>query len=244
VISLISLNWNTTDMLIRLYESAIKNTLNEFQLVVLDNGSNDLEYQKLYEYFKPKKLVIVIRLEKNIGFAAGNNCALKHANGTEIIFINSDIIIEEEKWDEKFSKVLNSDNVGIAGCAYHPLIWTKSGDFKIQPLATEPVESQSVQGAFFGMHGLIIQKIVLQDKFLFDENFKFAQYEETDLCFRIRKMGLKVIWFPLKHVHDYNHSGTKTNNYQLSDEIRNYEDFKNNVQRNKALFIEKHKDIL
>jgi O-antigen biosynthesis protein len=248
MISIVTLNWNTTAMTIRLYESLKKYTKDNFCFYVLDNGSEQQQYKQLFDILTQNEFLInITRSEKNLGFAAGNNVICKNIRRFDhghVFFINSDIIIEEQDWDLKMIEILNQENTGITGCAYHPLIWDANGNFHIQPLSNIPVKSQSVQGAFFGVHKDLFDKLIDNDNFIFDENFKYAQYEETDLCFRIRKKGYNVMWQPIKHVHDHNNSSTKKNGYHLNDEIKNITDFKNNSEKNKKLLVEKHKDIL
>lgn len=240
--TIICLNWNTAQSTIRLYKSLIENTSNHFDVIILDNGSNTKDYNLLTENIKD---ATIIRQEKNLGFAAGNNQALKYVKHNDfVVFINSDIVIQEKNWNEKFEKIFEDKTVGIVGCAYHPLKWTKDGQFHIQLITDHAVESESVQGAFFAINGELYKCLIEKDDYVFDEQFKYAQYEETDLCFRVRKMNYKVYWLPLKHLHEHNKSATKINGYHLNDEIKNINDFKANSERNKQLFIKRHMNFL
>jgi GT2 family glycosyltransferase len=245
MISIISLNWNTTNMMIRLYESLIKTTKNEFNLIIVDNGSRKEELEKLDEYFIEMKNVFIESLPENIGFAAGNNHGLGLVDVIKekyIFFINSDIIVEENEWDIKLIEVLKREDVGIVGCAYHPLKWTKDARFQIQPIPEIPVESESVQGAFFGIKTEITEELIENGQPIFDEEFKFAHYEETDLQFRIIQLGYKCFFVPCKHIHDHNKSATKCNGYKLNSEIQNEQQFKMNSERNRQRLLEKHKE--
>ena len=244
MIHLLTLNWNTTNMLIRLYESAKNNSKNKFSMIIVDNGSDSFEKFTLDSYSNFDNLSITFN-EQNEGFSKGNNIGLmsrKFNDDDIIIFVNSDIIINEKNWDEKFEKVFCDQSIGIIGCSYHPLEWTKNGDFKIKPLPTTLTQSETVQGAFFATKWKILKKLYENDKCYFDENFKMAQYEDTDLCIRIMKLGYKCMFMPLNHVHDHHHSATKKNGYKLNSEINDINVFKNNAQRNKQLLLKKHTD--
>lgn len=266
---LIVLNWNTTDLLINMFESACKNSSLQFKTIIVDNGSIDSEFEKLKNYFKNKLNlyneknlfenykdniygfknkdfnVELKRLPKNIGFAAGNNVALDllECDYELVFFVNSDIIIDEVKWDNKFNDVFLNKEVGVSGCAYHPLKWSSEGRFLIQKISETAIESESVQGAFFSIPFKLLKELKNKDNFIFDEKFKFAHYEETDLCFRIMNIGYKCIWFPLKHQHLHEKSSTKKNGYKLSEEIKNVDDFKSNSERNRLYLFEKHKEF-
>lgn len=245
--SSIILNWNTTDLLIGMYESAVKLASKEMQFIIIDNGSRENEVHKLEKYFVDKTNVKIKKLPQNIGFAAGNNVALEMVEDTcdLVFFINSDIVIQEEAWDKKFEEVLENfkvDNVKIAGSAYHPLTWSRDARFKIQPLISFPVLSESVQGAFFAIPYKILKEQKEIDGHFFDEEFRFAHYEETDLQFRIMKR-YKCVWFPCRHVHLHDKSSTKSNGYNLCKEIKNINDFKQNSERNRQRLLTKHKEF-
>lgn len=241
--TIISLNWNTTDLLINMFESACATACRQFKTVIVDNGSRKEEHEKLVNYFSEKQDVVLKSLHKNVGFAAGNNIGLSLIKKSDLVFfINSDIVIEESGWDLKY-EILFKENVGIIGCAYHPIKWNKLGRFQIQEKTDCPLESESVQGAFFSIPFNLLLEVQKKDGFLFDENFKFAHYEETDLQFRIMKMGYKCIWFPLLHTHLHSKSATKSNGYKLSDEIQNEQQFKANSEKNRQLLYNKHIDF-
>lgn len=244
MICIIALNWNTTDMMIRLYESLERTTSNYYSFIIVDNGSRKEEVEKLDKYFSGISNVYIKKLEKNVGFAAGNNCGLDLVYDLDeqyIFFINSDIIVEERNWDSKLIDVLSREDVGVVGCAYHPLKWSRDARFHIQPIVDHAVESESVQGAFFGIKMKTTYELF---GIVFDENFKFAHYEETDLQFRIIQLGYKCYWVPVKHVHDHNKSATKANGYKLCEDIQNEQQFKANSERNRQLLFLKHKDWL
>lgn len=272
--TIITLNWNTTELLIGLFESIQKNTSSFFELIIVDNGSVDQEFDKLkkyfddahdkyskgkhrissltnkiYQYYNEEQHVVIKRLSKNLGFAAGNNIGISLIKETSnsndlpvnIVFINSDIVIEENNWCDKFEQVFKDKDVGVVGASYHPLRWTRDCRFELQPIPNQPIESESVQGAFFSIPYEILKQVKEKDGCWFDENFKFAHYEETDLCFRIMDLGYKCFWTPCKHLHLHNKSSTKKNGYKLSDEIQNINDFKANSERNRLLLSSKHK---
>jgi len=239
MISIVVLNWNTAELLINLYKSIINNSSENVEVIIVDNGSESADFNKLYDNVI-KYNPCIIKSEENKGFAAGNNLGLKHVTGDLIVFINSDIEIKEKNWDVKFRNFFKND-IGVVGCAYHPLKWTKDGRFKIQPLVEESIISETVQGAFFAVPKNILNELKEKDGYFFDENFKFAHYEETDMQLRIMELGYKTLWIPLKHEHHHNQSATKKNGYKLNEYIQNEVQFKQNSEKNRQLLIKKHK---
>jgi len=260
--SIITLNWNTTKLLIGLYESLLKNTKEKFEFIIVDNGSKKDELKLLLSYFnqelntnaqtvaffdEKENRIIIHRERENRGFAAGNNEAISYAEGSVISFINSDIVVDEKDWDQKVFDILGED-VGCVGCAYHPLKWDKNANFHIQPVPSESVDSETVQGAFFSVTERALDDIKIMpkkmsmyfQKWFDDDNFPMAHYEETDLQLRMMQKGYKIKWIPIKHQHLHNRSATKSNGYHLNDDIKDMNDFKRNSNNNKMNLLKKH----
>lgn len=254
-IHLLSLNWNTAKLMKQMMASAIKfkeTPDQDFYIHIVDNGSNNNEALTITkDYFEIKNKndetnFSIQPLSENIGFSAGNNVGLREIEAMNpeeddlVVFINSDIEITEQGWDTKFIKIFEDRKVGVAGCAYHPLVWSRDGRFKIQPIPKEPVESEGVQGAFFAVPWGVLRLIKRNDMW-FQESYKLAQYEEIDMMLTIiDELYLKCIYFPLKHLHHHNNSATKANGYKLSKDIQNINDFKANAERNRRLLMKNH----
>jgi GT2 family glycosyltransferase/glycosyltransferase involved in cell wall biosynthesis len=64
-----------------------------YEVIVVDNASNDGSAEFLDEYSAGFSQMHVIRLETNRGFAAGNNLAAKTARGEFLVFLNADTIV-------------------------------------------------------------------------------------------------------------------------------------------------------
>lgn len=64
-----------------------------YEIIVIDNGSVDDTVARIKEDFPGVKLV---ELGKNLGFARGNNEALKHAGGEYLVFMNQDLVCHRE----------------------------------------------------------------------------------------------------------------------------------------------------
>ena len=67
----------------------------DMQVVIIDNGSDNDSYTKLVEEFLEFKNIYVIKNEKNLGYARGNNVGIDFLRKKNIDFIlvcNSDIV--------------------------------------------------------------------------------------------------------------------------------------------------------
>ena len=87
-IAIVILNWNGKKMLQQFLPSIIQHSVSDADIYVADNGSVDDSVSFIHENFPEIK---VIMLEKNYGFAAGYNHALKHIAAEYYILLNSDV---------------------------------------------------------------------------------------------------------------------------------------------------------
>ena len=94
-VTVIVLNWNGKDLTIECLESLKQANYSNFNILVVDNGSTDGSVELLKEKF-PEVSILV--LEKNLGYAAGNNRgfdSLKPDQPKFVIFLNNDTIVDE-----------------------------------------------------------------------------------------------------------------------------------------------------
>jgi len=98
-IAIIILNWNGWRDTIECLESLFKIEYPNFQVVVVDNGSNDESIQRLNAWSEGKINIEIISLEENLGFARGNNVGIKRAleiNPDYILILNNDTVVEPD----------------------------------------------------------------------------------------------------------------------------------------------------
>ena len=89
MISVIMLTYNRENFINRAIESILNQTFQDFEFIIVDNGSTDKSGQIAEEYAKRDKRIRVIHRERgNIG--AGRNTGLDVAKGNYIAFIDDD----------------------------------------------------------------------------------------------------------------------------------------------------------
>lgn len=99
-LGIIILNYNTYFDTVECVESILKQDYKQIEIIIVDNCSNDGSYEKFLKKFSKVKNISVIKNDKNLGFAKGNNVGIVYARkklGCEFIFIlNSDTIFSEK----------------------------------------------------------------------------------------------------------------------------------------------------
>lgn len=87
-VSIIIVNWNTKTMLDDCLRSVVRSAAGEsYEIVVVDNGSNDGSPDMVVAQFPQVRL---IRNAENRGFAAANNQGMALARGRYVLLLNSD----------------------------------------------------------------------------------------------------------------------------------------------------------
>ncbi len=112
MVSIIILNFNGKQYLNDCLNSVLSQTQTDFELIFFDNASSDESIELVQNNFKDTR-VKIFRSQTNLGFAGGNNEALKHASGNLIVLLNNDTIVDKD-WLKYLIEGIKSDsNIGI-----------------------------------------------------------------------------------------------------------------------------------
>ncbi|MDL2271341.1 glycosyltransferase, partial [Methanobrevibacter sp. OttesenSCG-928-I08] len=114
-VSIIIVNYKTFD----LTKNTINSILNQkfsfsYEIIVVDNASNDGSLEKLKNHFKSK--VNFISSLQNNGFSSANNMGIKIAKGNYILLLNSDTIVKEHTLENIYNYLEKNQDVGVVGC--------------------------------------------------------------------------------------------------------------------------------
>lgn len=110
-VSVIILNYFGENIIGETLDSLIKIDFpkQNFEIIVTDNNSTDNSRQIINDYVKKyPNLIKTIYLSKNLGFAGGNNCAIRIAKGEYIILLNNDCIVDKN-WLKELVKLADTD---------------------------------------------------------------------------------------------------------------------------------------
>lgn len=100
-ISIIILNYNGKQYLENCIRSVLAQSYNNFELILFDNASNDGSAEFIRKTFNDNRIRI-IESGKNLGFAGGNNEAVKHAANDLVVLLNNDTTVNKD-WLEKLA---------------------------------------------------------------------------------------------------------------------------------------------
>ena len=223
MISIVIPNYNGLEHLKTCYASLKRQTMQNFVVILADNGSKDDSIGYTKEQF-PK--AVTIEIGYNSGFAKAVNdgvkYSLKNFNSNVIFLLNNDIELEDNFFEIAL-KSLNSDpNASILAVKmlnyFNRDTIDDCGDFIKanggSPLARgnneKDIGQYDKQECIFGAcaGAAFYKKEVFEDIGLFDETF-FAYYEDIDLSFRAQLAGYKCLYEP-KAVCYHKRGGTSS----------------------------------
>ncbi len=106
--------YNVEDYLNECLDSVINQTLEDIEIICIDDGSTDNSPDILKEYSKKDKRIKII-IKENGGQATARNLGIKEAQGEYIAFVDSDDFIEPTMFEKLYTKA-KDNNLDIAMC--------------------------------------------------------------------------------------------------------------------------------
>lgn len=205
LISVVTVNYNHSSDTIEFLESIYKSSYKNFEIIVVDNGSEPGDAELIKEKFND---ITLYRLEKNIGFAPANNIGIRNSNGDYILSINNDMVVEED-FIEPLLKVLqeNSEigvvcpkikfydeprNIQSAGYTEINPITVRNKSIGFNEADTGQYDKDNIT-AFAHGGATMFAKELLNDIGQMSEIF-FLYYEDLDWCRRVRYAGYKICY--------------------------------------------------
>ena len=101
-ISVILPVFNTSKYLSECLESILNQSFTDFEVICVDDGSDDNSLEILNDY-RTKDSRVKVFSQSNQGLSAARNTALKHINGDYVLFADSDDILCEGSFDKIYA---------------------------------------------------------------------------------------------------------------------------------------------
>ena len=182
-----------------------------------DLSNKPIKLIKPNSYFSTKKAIlqfnkdlILIENKVNYGFAEGTNIGIRFAQKQltdYVLLLNNDIVVDRRFLSELITAAEQTPQIGIAGPTIYYYDRPNTVDFAGEDLtlwrvkgkeycakSTKPREVDKIEGSC-----MLIRKSLLDKIGLFYPKF-WAYWEETDLCFRTKRAGFKVVYLPKSEV--------------------------------------------
>jgi GT2 family glycosyltransferase len=209
--------WNCRDLAVECLRSIYESVNVTFEVIVVDNASADGTVDVLAVAFPD---VTIIRNERNLGFARGNNLGIQRANGCYLALVNPDVVILDGCIARALETLQNDPSIGVVGPAMldtqgmvhrsgmrTPGLWNAVCDalvlhhvFGPRPFVggqmmtdfdwTHRRDVEVLNGWFWLVHRDAVNHVGPLD----DRFFMYG--EDVDWCERFRRAGWRLVFEP------------------------------------------------
>ena len=206
---IIILNWNNLQDTVECLESVKKLNYQNFEIILVDSCSTDGSVRVLEEEYPE---VILLKNERNLGYAVGNNRGIEKAMGLgcEYIFLlNNDTTIDRDCLKELVKTAVSDSHIGIVGPKIYlyqnpSIVWYAGGEILFRDAISvtrglfkmDRPSYNTMRGVtFITGCAMLVKKEAIEEVGLFDPHF-VSYLEDTDLCWRMKKKGFKLVYVP------------------------------------------------
>ena len=202
-VSVITINYNGLEDTCALIETIPFN--DNMEVIVVDNASSNQEADIIALRYP---LVKVIKSERNLGFAGGNNLGIQAAQGKYLFLVNNDTVFKDFNVRDLIGRMESSSEIGIV-CPKIRFAW---GNNPIQFTGYTPLSKVTVRNRAIGFseddhgqydtahptpyaHGaaMLIRRDAIDKVGLMPECY-FLYYEELDWSMMFTRTGYQI-WF-------------------------------------------------
>ena len=182
-----------------------------FEVIIVDDCSTD----ETAEAIPQIPGVVFLRNEKNSGFIASCNRGAETARGRYLVFLNNDTLVTPGWLSALVNTFAEQPRTGIVGSKLvYPdgrlqeaggIIWRDASGWNFGKFddAEKPEYNYLREVDYCSAAALMIPKSLFASMGGFDSRYAPAYYEDTDLCFKVRAAGYKVLYQPLSEVIHY-----------------------------------------
>ena len=202
--SVIIVGYNSAPDLPACFDALLGQEYPDFEIILVDNASQDDTAQIANTYAES---IRYLKLNQNVGFAAGNNRGAGLAQGDILVFLNPDTVpraswlkelvmplIEDASIGLTTSRILMAEEPHRINACGNDITWTGltvcRGIDQLANQWSDSSEVAAVSGAAFA-----VKQALFKELGGFDEEF-FMYFEDTDLSLRTRLSGYRIVYIP------------------------------------------------
>ncbi|HVT00654.1 MAG TPA: glycosyltransferase family 2 protein [Patescibacteria group bacterium] len=233
LVSIIVPTYNRKKMAANLIRSILQSSYKKIELIIIDDASNDGTKDYLENKFKKNKIIKIYRNKKNLFAAGSKNVGEEKAKGKYIAFIDDDNIVDKYMIENLVKVMEEHDELGEVGPINYVLgrknkvllskssrnMWTTKTYHKrdLRNLKGPYWETDDIPNAF------LVRADVLRKYKIRFRKFFGIMYEESDLAYRIKRVGLKIAFVRnAKIYHSVEEEDKDFINHYMTDSRRSF----------------------
>ncbi|MFA5038111.1 MAG: glycosyltransferase [Candidatus Omnitrophota bacterium] len=188
-VSVIIPTYNCAKFLPDALDSVLKQTFQDFEIIVVDDGSTDNTRGLIKSYMDKHPGKINYVYQENMGLACARNTAIRHSKGEYIAILDADDMFMPNRLEEEIQAFERNPGIGVV---HANISWlSEEGGVLSTPKRNKKVLSGNIFNAIFlrdahvSISTILVKKECFDKAGLFDENLTRLGCEDRDMWLRI-----------------------------------------------------------
>ena len=208
-VSVIILNYNAGNLLLDCVKSILKSDYQNYEIILVDNASEDESHIKCKEKFSQIRL---IENGDNLGYCDGNNVGIKEAKGDFIIILNPDTIVDPN-WIKELISAYKKFGEGLYQPKFltttdHSILMSTGNMIQLFGFGFARGKGELDKGEFekyekigYASGACLFSSSKILKKLNMFDSFLFAYHDDLDLGWRAAMIGIKSYYVPKSIVY-------------------------------------------
>ncbi|HOZ54957.1 MAG TPA: glycosyltransferase [Clostridia bacterium] len=186
--------YNVQDYIRKCMESLVNQTLDDIELIIVNDGSTDGSIEIAKEYQEKNKKIKIVN-KKNGGLSDARNYGVRYANGEYIAFLDSDDYVEYDTYERMYEKAIEEQ----ADCVECNFIWEYENKSKIDIGYMYSNKSEMIIYSRVVAWNKLIKNSLLKN---IDEIFPIGlRYEDIEFFYKLIPKIEKVAFIKEPKIH-------------------------------------------
>ena len=197
--------YNVEKYLEKCINSLLSQTLEDIQIILVNDGSKDNSGNIAREYEKNNKNRIIYVEKENGGLSDARNHGLKYATGDFIAFLDSDDYIEKNAYEEMYNKAIE-ENADYVECDF---IWEFPNKIRVDK--QYPYKNKKEMLSFVRV---VAWNKLIKRQLIIDNNLEFPKglrYEDVEFTYKLIPFINKFAYVDKPFIHYVQREGSIAN---------------------------------
>ena len=197
--------YNVEKYLEKCINSLLSQTLEDIQIILVNDGSKDNSGNIAKEYEKNNKNRIIYVEKENGGLSDARNYGLKYATGDFIAFLDSDDYIEKNAYEEMYNKAIE-ENADYVECDF---IWEFPNKIRVDK--QYPYKNKKEMLSFVRV---VAWNKLIKRQLITDNNLEFPKglrYEDVEFTYKLIPFINKFTYVDKPFIHYVQREGSIAN---------------------------------
>jgi glycosyltransferase involved in cell wall biosynthesis len=220
LVSLIIPTRNGLNLMRQCIDSIVgKTAYSNFEIIVVDNGSDDPEALRYFESLGQDARIRVLRDDRSFNYSALNNSAVTQAKGELVALINNDIEVISPEWLSEMVSLALQPGVGAVGAKlYYPDDTLQHGGVVLGIAGVAGHANKHAKAPAYGYFGrtcligsysavtaacMVVRKSIYQEVGGLNEKDLTIGFNDIDFCLRVREAGYRNVWTPYAELYHH-----------------------------------------